>query len=134
MSLWNILWIGCNLRSRHFVAADSMNEPRFDIGAKIPKGATRDEFYQMFQDMLASLRPELPPRPKGGPRIRARRREEQSQVRGVRPQAAEGRCCLRGTAASDRHAPVSWPVRFPGDASWHLGHPDHAQPPAWPAA
>jgi uncharacterized protein (TIGR03435 family) len=52
MSLSNIVWIGFNLRSQQLVAPDWMSEPRFDITAKIPEGATREEFYQMFQNML----------------------------------------------------------------------------------
>jgi uncharacterized protein (TIGR03435 family) len=52
MSLSNIVWIGFNLRSQQLVAPDWMNEPRFDITAKIPEGASREAFYQMFQNML----------------------------------------------------------------------------------
>jgi uncharacterized protein (TIGR03435 family) len=52
MSLHNIVWIGFNLRSQQLEAPDWMNEPRFDITAKIPEGATREQFYLMFQNML----------------------------------------------------------------------------------
>jgi uncharacterized protein (TIGR03435 family) len=53
MSLHNIVWIAFNLRSQQLVAPDWMNEPRFDITAKIPEGANREQFYLMFQNMLA---------------------------------------------------------------------------------
>ncbi|SPE33203.1 conserved exported hypothetical protein [Candidatus Sulfopaludibacter sp. SbA6] len=53
MSLYNIVWIAFNLRSQQLIAPDWMNEPRFDITAKIPEGATREQFYLMFQNMLA---------------------------------------------------------------------------------
>src|SRR5215510_14863912 len=53
MSLYNIVWIAFNLRSQQLVAPDWMNEPRFDITAKIPEGDTREEFYLMFQKTLA---------------------------------------------------------------------------------
>jgi uncharacterized protein (TIGR03435 family) len=53
MSLHNIVWIAFNLRSQQLEAPDWMKEPRFDITAKIPDGATREQFYTMFQDMLA---------------------------------------------------------------------------------
>jgi uncharacterized protein (TIGR03435 family) len=53
MSLYNIVWIAFNLRSQQLVAPDWMNEPRFDITAKIPEGATREQFYLMFQNTLA---------------------------------------------------------------------------------
>jgi uncharacterized protein (TIGR03435 family) len=41
MSLSNIVWIAFNLRSQQLAAPAWMNEPRFDITAKIPEGATR---------------------------------------------------------------------------------------------
>src|SRR5215510_14986054 len=52
MSLYNIVWIAFNLRAQQLVGPDWMNEPRFDITAKIPEGATREQFYLMFQNML----------------------------------------------------------------------------------
>jgi uncharacterized protein (TIGR03435 family) len=53
MSLYNIVWIAFNLRSQQLIAPDWMNEPRFDITAKIPEGTTREQFFLMFQIMLA---------------------------------------------------------------------------------
>jgi len=53
MSLHNIVWIAFNLRSQQLVAPDWMHEPRFDITVKIPEATTREQFYAMFQDMLA---------------------------------------------------------------------------------
>jgi len=53
MSLNNIVWIAFNLRSQQLVAPDWMNEPRFDITAKISAGATREQFYVMLQNLLA---------------------------------------------------------------------------------
>jgi uncharacterized protein (TIGR03435 family) len=54
MSLHNIVWIAFNLRGEYQLAApDWMNEPRFDITAKVPQGATRDQLYLMLQNMLA---------------------------------------------------------------------------------
>jgi uncharacterized protein (TIGR03435 family) len=52
MSLYNVVWIAFNLRSQQLVAPDWMNEPRFNITAKIPEGTTREQFYLMFQNML----------------------------------------------------------------------------------
>ena len=52
MSLSNIVWIGFNLQSQQLVHPEWMAEPRFDITAKVPEGATREQFYQMFQNML----------------------------------------------------------------------------------
>jgi uncharacterized protein (TIGR03435 family) len=53
LTLHNIVWIGFNLRSQQLVAPDWMHEPRFDITAKIPEGTTHEQFYLMFQKMLA---------------------------------------------------------------------------------
>ena len=53
LALHNIVWIAFHLRSQQLVAPDWMNEPRFDITVKIPEGATREQFYLMFQNMLA---------------------------------------------------------------------------------
>ena len=53
MSLHNIVWIAFNLRSQQLVAPEWMNEPRFNITAKIPEGAPREHYYLMFQSMLA---------------------------------------------------------------------------------
>jgi len=53
MSLSNIVWIAFNLRSQQLIAPEWMNEPRFDITAKIPEGTTREQFYLMFQQTLA---------------------------------------------------------------------------------
>lgn len=36
----NIVWIAFNLRSQQLIAPDWMKEPRFDITAKIPEGAS----------------------------------------------------------------------------------------------
>lgn len=52
MTLHNIVWIGFNLRLQQLVAPEWMKEPRFDITAKVPAGATREQFYTMFQNML----------------------------------------------------------------------------------
>src|ERR1035441_6946410 len=41
MSLYNIVWIAFNLRSHQPVAPDWMNDPRFNITAKIPEGTDR---------------------------------------------------------------------------------------------
>jgi uncharacterized protein (TIGR03435 family) len=53
MSLHNIVWIAFNLRSQQLVAPEWMHEPRFDITVKIPDGTTREQFDEMFQNMLA---------------------------------------------------------------------------------
>jgi uncharacterized protein (TIGR03435 family) len=53
MDLHNIIGIAFNLRSQQLITPDWIKEPRFDITAKIPEGATRDQFYLMFQNMLA---------------------------------------------------------------------------------
>jgi uncharacterized protein (TIGR03435 family) len=52
MSLCNVVWIAFNLRSQQLVAPDWMNEPCFNITAKIPEGTTREQYYLMFQNML----------------------------------------------------------------------------------
>jgi uncharacterized protein (TIGR03435 family) len=53
MALDNIIMIAFRLQSRqHLVAPGWMGEPRFDITAKVPAGATRDELFQMLQNML----------------------------------------------------------------------------------
>ena len=52
MSLHSIVWIAFNLRSQQLVAPEWMQEPRLDITMKIPDGVTREQFYQMFQNML----------------------------------------------------------------------------------
>ncbi len=53
MTLDNIVWIAFNLRSQELVAPAWMNEPRFDIMATIPDGATREQLFPMLQNMLA---------------------------------------------------------------------------------
>jgi uncharacterized protein (TIGR03435 family) len=53
LSLRNIVWNGFHLQMQEQLVTPAwMNEPRFDIKAKVPEGATRDQFYQMFQHML----------------------------------------------------------------------------------
>jgi uncharacterized protein (TIGR03435 family) len=53
MTLHNILWAAFRLQSQQQVVAPSwMGEPRFDITAKVPAGATRDQLFQMLQNML----------------------------------------------------------------------------------
>jgi uncharacterized protein (TIGR03435 family) len=48
MSLANITWIAFDLRSwPDLVAPEWMNELRFDITAKVPKGTTREQLFQM---------------------------------------------------------------------------------------
>ncbi len=52
MTLKNIVAIAFNVRYDELVAPDWMNEPRFDITAKVPKGATREQVNPMLQNML----------------------------------------------------------------------------------
>jgi uncharacterized protein (TIGR03435 family) len=52
MSLHNIVWIAFNLRSNQLIAPEWMNDTRFDVTARIPEGTTREQFYQMFQNLL----------------------------------------------------------------------------------
>jgi uncharacterized protein (TIGR03435 family) len=52
MSLHNIVWIAFDLQPYQLQAPDWMHEPRFDITAKVPEGATRAQFHVMFQNML----------------------------------------------------------------------------------
>jgi uncharacterized protein (TIGR03435 family) len=52
MTLRNIVFIAFNVRSNQLVAPGWMNEPRFDITAKVPKGATREQVYRMLQNLL----------------------------------------------------------------------------------
>src|ERR1017187_2169328 len=54
MSLYNIVWIAFNLRSQQLVAPDWMNEPRFDIAARIPEGATREQRSEEHTSELQS--------------------------------------------------------------------------------
>jgi uncharacterized protein (TIGR03435 family) len=54
MTLHNIVWIALNLPSeRQLIGPEWMREPRYDITAKIAANATREQFFQMFQNMLA---------------------------------------------------------------------------------
>ena len=53
MTLRNIVYIAFNLLSeQQLVGQDWMNEPRFDIAAKVPSGTTREQLYSMLQNML----------------------------------------------------------------------------------
>jgi uncharacterized protein (TIGR03435 family) len=52
MTLWNIVLIGFDLQPGQLVAPDWTKEPRFNIMARIPKGATREQFFRMLQNML----------------------------------------------------------------------------------
>ncbi len=52
MTLRNIVFISFNVRSDQVAAPDWMNERRFDITAKVPDGATREQLYPMLQNML----------------------------------------------------------------------------------
>src|SRR5207249_3738684 len=45
-------WIAFNIQPYQLQAPDWMSEPRFDITAKVPEGATRDQLYPMLQNML----------------------------------------------------------------------------------
>jgi uncharacterized protein (TIGR03435 family) len=52
MSLHNIVGIAFNFNSQQLVAPESMKEPRFDITPKVLEGVTREQFFQMLQNML----------------------------------------------------------------------------------
>src|SRR5947209_6426894 len=52
MSLHNVIGIAFNLNSQQLIAPEWTKEPRFDITAKVPEGATREQFFQMLQNML----------------------------------------------------------------------------------
>jgi uncharacterized protein (TIGR03435 family) len=52
MSLSNIVSIAFDLRAQQLHAPDWMSDERFDITAKVPEGATRDQFHPMLQSML----------------------------------------------------------------------------------
>jgi uncharacterized protein (TIGR03435 family) len=54
MSLANIVSISYSLRGDQLKAPDWMSEVRFDITAKAPEGATRDQLRPMIQNMLAT--------------------------------------------------------------------------------
>lgn len=53
VSLRNVLMRAYNVKEPQIVAPDWMNADRFDIVAKLPEGATREQVPQMLQALLA---------------------------------------------------------------------------------
>jgi uncharacterized protein (TIGR03435 family) len=52
MSLSNLVSNAFQLRAKQLIAPDWMDQQRFEITAKVPDGATKEQFSQMLQNML----------------------------------------------------------------------------------
>jgi len=50
--LWNILQASYGIRSYQITGPAWLHDARFDISAKIPEGATREQFKLMLQNLL----------------------------------------------------------------------------------
>ena len=108
MSLANITWIAFELPTAENLAAPGwMGDLRFDIAAKIPHGATREQLFQMLQNML-------------GERFGLKYHKEERETRGYRLVVAKSGTKFREAAAEPAKDSVT------GDVS----PPDVPAPPA----